>query len=44
MTTLRGPQTSEARQQGLFQIFSSCCNLNKNGCEDCYYTVQQSGA
>lgn len=29
--------TTEARQQGLFQIFSACCNHNETGCEDCYY-------
>jgi len=33
---------SEARQQGLFQIFAACCNHNETGCEDCYY--QQASA
>ncbi len=33
---------SETRQQGLFQIFASCCNHNETGCEDCYY--QQASA
>ena len=29
--------TTESRQQGLFQIFASCCNHNELGCEDCRY-------
>jgi hypothetical protein len=28
---------SEVRQQGLFQIFADCCNMNEKGCEDCRY-------
>jgi hypothetical protein len=29
--------TTEARNQGLFQIFQTCCKMNEQGCEDCIY-------
>ena len=32
--------TTERRQQGLFQVFYSCCNGEERHCDSCYYLTQ----
>lgn len=36
-TAAKGLLTTERRQQGLFQIFYSCCNSEERHCDSCYF-------